>query len=134
VRVGERDFTVLPQFQNGALARLTVFGPRRPRAAWRTKVKDDWEALVTEVTRETAAADAPYPSATSLAAVPETEGVFFAETHHPQRDGAKATIGLFRNETGNTRGFGAIAVITPPAIAVITPPSAPTAVPAAAAE
>ena len=135
VRVGERDFTLLPQFQNGALARLTVFGPRRPRAAWRTKVKDDWEALVTEVTRETAATDAPYPSATSLTAVPETEGVFFTETHRPARDGAKATIGLFRNETGNARGFGAIAVITPPAAPVAVAPAAPTLpVPAAAAD
>jgi hypothetical protein len=126
IQLDERDFTLLPQFQNGALSRLTVFGPRRPRAAWRTKVKDDWKALVSAVARETAAADTPYPSATALTAVPETEGVFFAETHRPQRDGAKATIGLFRNETGNARGFGAIAVITPP--------SAPAPVPAAAAD
>ena len=126
VQVGERHFNLLPQYQNGALSRITVFGPRHPRAAWRTKVRDDWRALVSEITREAPAAEAPYPAATALAAVPETEGVFFAETHRPQRDGAKATIGLFKNETGNARGFGAIAVITPP--------PAPGPVPAAAAQ
>jgi hypothetical protein len=127
IHLGEREFTLMPQFQDGALSRLTVFGPRRPRAAWKTKVKDDWSALVAEVTRDEAAEQAPYPSATALAEVPETEGIFFAQTHSPQREGAKATIGLFRNETGNARGFGAIAVISPSS-------SGPAPVPAAAAD
>jgi len=127
IQLDGREFTLLPQFQDGALSRLTVFGPRRPRSAWRTKVKDDWSALVAEVTRDEAAENAPYPSATALAEVPETEGIFYAQTHSPQREGASATIGLFRNETGNARGFGAIAVISPSS-------SGPAPVPAAAAD
>jgi hypothetical protein len=127
IHLGEREFTLMPQFQDGALSRLTVFGPRRPRAAWKTKVKDDWSALVVEVTRDEATENVPYPSATALAEVPETEGIFFAQTHSPQREGVKATVGLFRNETGNARGFGAIAVIMPSA-------TAPAPVPAAAVD
>jgi hypothetical protein len=126
IALGGREFKLLPQFQQGTLHRLTVLGPHRPRGEWSTKVRADWRALVSEVAREADAAEVRYPSTTALAAVPGARGVAYAETHHPQRDGVKASIGVFRSESGNARAFGAIAVIAPA--------SGPAPAPASAAE
>jgi hypothetical protein len=125
IHLDERDFTLVPEYQQGTLSRVTVFGPRRPRSEWRTKVRADWRTLVSEITREAPAEDAEYPSTTSLSEIPETDGISFAPTHQPVHDGTKAMIGLFENETGNVKGFGAIAVISPAPAASVPASAAP---------
>ena len=125
VKLEERAFNLIPQFRQGTLSRVTLIGPRRPRSEWSTKVRADWRALASVIVPETTTEDVLYPSVTAFTDVPGGD-VSFAQTHHPQRDGSRATIGLFRNDTGKQRGFGAIAVISPS--------SAPAAVPAAPAD
>jgi hypothetical protein len=113
ILLAERDFIVMPHVQQGALARITLFGPRRSRAQWGTKVRSDWRVLVSEVSGASPAEDFPYPSTDALIEIPEREGVAYAMTHRAQREGVEAAIGVFRDQDRKARTFGAIAVILP---------------------
>ena len=136
VHMDDRDFMLAPQYENQQLERVTLFGPRRTRPQWWTKVRGDWNALATRYGGDGAAKEVAFPSVNALAAQPLREGWTFAETHRPQRPDMQMVIGVYRNETEQGSSFGAIAILAPPATApatAATPAGAGEAAPAAAA-
>jgi hypothetical protein len=128
LHLDEHDFVLATDFRNDELVRLTVVGPRRARSAWRTKVREDWAALSSELPGGAETQQREYPNPSELAPIPNQQDWSFAETHRAEHDGVKASVGLYSNEGLNGKGFGAIAVITPAAAATTGP------VPASAAD
>jgi hypothetical protein len=119
-----RSYVVAPGYDAGRLARITVFGTRRGRAEWRTKVRHDWTALTEELTRGAGMESVSFPPLRALKASAKLDGWLLTETHHVRRADMQATVGLYGDSDGKTVG----------AIAVLTPASAGGALPASAAD
>lgn len=138
VELDERDFMLAPQYRNQMLERVTLFGPRRTRPQWWTKVRGDWSALATRFAGDAAAKEAKFPPVNAVSEQPLHDGWTFAETHRPQRPDMQMVIGVYRNENGKSDGFGAIAILAPPAAPANAASNAPAgdtgAVPAAPAD
>jgi hypothetical protein len=122
LQLGERNYAVSPGFDGSHLAFVTVFGPRRTRAEWRSKVRADWTALTGEIARGTEPDTENFPPLRALEPSAKLHGWLLTETHHAQGRGMQATVGLYGDQDG--KGVGAIAVIAPAAAAAPVPASA----------
>jgi hypothetical protein len=129
VRIGEREWVLVPQFSDGALDQVILLGLPEPAELYVREVRAGWDALVRHVSRRLGGAGRgprAFPDAAHVAAAEVSDGWRMLATHRWSRGGHEVELGVFTvDEEGPLQyaPYAAFFAVAPAATAGI--PTAP---------
>jgi hypothetical protein len=98
VRIGEREWMVVPEFGDGGLERVVLLGLPEPPDQYGVAVRHAWDALVKHVSQRLGGASGgarAFPRAEQVNVSDASDGWRMLETHHWSRGAREVEVGVF---------------------------------------